>query len=35
MRLRDLEMIEHGERVGVEMLVGVDVGRCGGTSDGV
>ena len=27
MRFRDLEMIEHGERVGVEMLVGVDLGR--------
>jgi hypothetical protein len=27
MRLRDFEVIEHGERVGVEMFVGVDVGR--------
>ena len=27
MRFRDFEMIEHGERVGVEMLVGVDLGR--------
>ena len=27
MRLGDLEMIEHGERVGVEMLVGVGFGR--------
>ena len=26
MRLVDLEMIEHRERIGVEMLVGVDVG---------
>ena len=34
MRLRDLEVIEHGERVGIEMLVGVDLGE-GGTSDGV
>ena len=34
MRLVDLEVIEHGERIGVEMLVRVDLGR-GGTSDGV
>ena len=27
MRFLDFEMIEHGERIGVEMLVGVDLGR--------
>ena len=35
MRFGDPEMIEHGERIGIEMLVGVDLGRGGGTSDGV